>query len=367
MHTDHADIPFRFLRNDSGLVVINSEEQISLNLTTIKEDTLIYSFPHYHNSSLIVHKSSANTMYGVWDSGRQKRKQIPFTASMTNRSYLDIRETNYDDFYDVEFNPEKKTTSAAVGVFSFHDVRSVGTFLTATGDYRYLEGEKQDSTFWLSTFDGSHLYLATGIVAASGSISGKFYSGNNPAQQWIGQPNISPQYPRADSLTHLIDSIGPFSFSARNFAGDSVHFDENDFRGKVTVVSIFGSWCPNCHDELKLYRQLFTRIDDDRLQFIPVAFERATTPRKAEKRVSEVFRALDIPFRSYYGGIADKSVASGKFPMLDEVKAFPTSIFIAKDGTVRKIHTGFSGPGAGNVYEEYQKELGLFIENLLAE
>src|SRR6056297_3040217 len=74
LHTDHADIPFRFLRYDSGLVIINSEEQITLNLTAAKKDTLIYSFPHYHKSSLIVHNSSASNIAGVWDSGRRGRK-----------------------------------------------------------------------------------------------------------------------------------------------------------------------------------------------------------------------------------------------------------------------------------------------------
>ena len=367
LHASYADIPFRFLRYDSGLVIINSEEQITLNLTAVKEDTLIYSFPHYHKSSLIVHNSSASNIAGVWDSGRRGRKHIPFTASLTNRSYSEIRETTYDDFYDVEFNPEKRTHSTAVGAFRFQDIRSVGTFLTATGDYRHLEGEKKDSTFWLSTFDGSHLYLATGEIEASGLITGKFYSSNNTVKSWVGRPNKNPQIPHADSLTYLLSDTASFSFSTRNFDGDAVQFGQKDFKGNVTIVSVFGSWCPNCHDELRLYAQLYKRLNNDQLRVIPVAFERETNPEKAEKRVNEVFRALDIPFRSYYGGVADKSVASHQFPMLDEVKAFPTSVIIGKDGRVRKIHTGFSGPGTGEIYVAYQKELGSFVENLLAE
>ncbi len=43
----------------------------------------------------------------------------------------------------------------------------------------------------------------------------------------------------------------------------------------------------------------------------------------------------------------------------------PTTIFIGKDGKVKKIHTGFNGPGTGEHYERFRKEFDATIEELL--
>ncbi|MBP6272716.1 MAG: TlpA family protein disulfide reductase, partial [Fluviicola sp.] len=67
------------------------------------------------------------------------------------------------------------------------------------------------------------------------------------------------------------------------------------------------------------------------------------------------------------GGKADKKLASSHFNMLNEISAFPTAIYIGKDGEVKRIHTGFSGPGTGEIYEQFQEETRLFIEHLLAQ
>ena len=47
--------------------------------------------------------------------------------------------------------------------------------------------------------------------------------------------------------------------------------------------------------------------------------------------------------------------------------AFPTTIFIGRDRVVRKIHTGFAGPGTGEHYQELLGELEDVIAKLVAE
>jgi hypothetical protein len=54
-------------------------------------------------------------------------------------------------------------------------------------------------------------------------------------------------------------------------------------------------------------------------------------------------------------------------PALDNFSAFPTTIIIKKDGTVDKIHTGFSGPATGKHYTEFTQEFEKEINKLLAE
>ena len=53
--------------------------------------------------------------------------------------------------------------------------------------------------------------------------------------------------------------------------------------------------------------------------------------------------------------------------MLNKVMGFPTTIIIDKKGVVRKIHTGFSGPGTGVYYEKYIAGFENFINKLIKE
>jgi hypothetical protein len=52
--------------------------------------------------------------------------------------------------------------------------------------------------------------------------------------------------------------------------------------------------------------------------------------------------------------------------MLNKVISFPTSIYIGKDGKVKRIHTGFNGPGTGSYYSDYVKATTALVEYLLA-
>jgi peroxiredoxin len=66
-------------------------------------------------------------------------------------------------------------------------------------------------------------------------------------------------------------------------------------------------------------------------------------------------------------GPADNKAAEAALPALNHVMSFPTTIIIDKKGKVRKIHTGFSGPGTGQYYEEWVEAFNNTIDKLLAE
>ena len=53
--------------------------------------------------------------------------------------------------------------------------------------------------------------------------------------------------------------------------------------------------------------------------------------------------------------------------MLNKVLAFPTTIFVDRKGQVRRIHTGFSGPGTGVHFEQWERGFRAFMAELLGE
>ena len=58
------------------------------------------------------------------------------------------------------------------------DGRVTGTFLTETGDYRYLEGVVDGDSLKLSCFDGSHAFLFHAALDQD-SFRGRFWSGTH--------------------------------------------------------------------------------------------------------------------------------------------------------------------------------------------
>jgi hypothetical protein len=66
-------------------------------------------------------------------------------------------------------------------------------------------------------------------------------------------------------------------------------------------------------------------------------------------------------------GVNDKVKAAETLPALNKIVAFPTTIFIGKDGNVKRIHTGFEGPGTGDYHERWKQRFNEIVNELLAE
>jgi thiol-disulfide isomerase/thioredoxin len=359
-------IPFRFMLNNKELILINGEEEIKLTAKKGGGDTVIYAFPQYE-STLYLTQLSGSVISGYWHYSSKGDYFIPFTANESS-NWL-CTEFNETLKYKVLFSPEEaKKTTRAIGVFKNGKGSCItGTFLTESGDYRFLQGEKRNNEIWLSCFDGAHLFLFKGLTKGDSIVSGSFLSGNHWSENWVGQIDNSASLGHPDSLTSFNDINNTLVFTAQNLSGDSVQFNLDSYKDKVTIVQIFGSWCPNCYDEMVFYSALNEQISDSRLQIVPVAFERNENLSLAISPIGKFMKHTNAPFEVYFGGKANKKNASEVFPQLSPICSFPTSIFIGKDGRVRKVHTGFYGPGTGQHHELYRAELKRYLTALLNE
>lgn len=259
----------------------------------------------------------------------------------------------------------------AVGVFEQKGNGIRGTFMTETGDYRYLEGCVEGSSFSLNTFDGAHIFRFDAAVLESGDeremIKGVFRSGNHYQTPWVAVRDDDVQLRKADELTFLNPGYDKVAFSFPDVNGDTVSLTDERFQGRPVIVQIMGSWCPNCMDESRLYAEWYKKYNPQGLEIVGLAFERHEDFDKASAAVQRLSDRLDITYPMLIAGRANKTEAAEKLPMLNHVISFPTSIFIDKTGAVRKIHTGFNGPGTGDVYTEYVKEYEELIEGMLTE
>ncbi|HCM78096.1 MAG TPA: alkyl hydroperoxide reductase, partial [Cytophagales bacterium] len=111
----------------------------------------------------------------------------------------------------------------------------------------------------------------------------------------------------------------------------------------------------------------YTKNKDRGVEILGLAYEAKDDFDYASGRVKKMKAKLSVPYEFVIAGNKDKEAAAKTLPMLNHVISFPTTIFIGKDGTVKRIHTGFSGPGTGIHYERFIQRFNQTMDELLGE
>lgn len=236
-----------------------------------------------------------------------------------------------------------------------------GTIETATGDFRHLHGKTDPSRaeWTLNTFDGAHLFHFSARFLKDSIAAGTFASGVHYSTPFTGHRLTSSDPPL--SAGHTAQWTGePVQYAAITPEGDPKEWVWNPTASDDTVhvISIMGSWCPNCLDEHRLLRSLMDEFPTLRVHSL--AFERATESEmgreRARKRLEHYFDALDLtPYAKRWSiglaGPASKQEAQLRLPFLDRVVSFPTTIVLHPNLPEPWIHSGFNGPATGAHYD----------------
>lgn len=369
-----AELPFQFSLEKEGeaysMTIFNADEEIKVDEIARKGDSLFIKMPVF-DSEFKLSIEESGLLKGDWyEYTRGIDYHLPFQAKEGEFQRFEAKREagKVSNLYSITFSPNLEDEAVAIGEFSQLGEKVIGNFQTETGDYRFLEGIMDGNQLKLSAFDGSHAFLFIAEIQGD-SISGNFWSGNHWLEPWIGQANPEASLRSPDELTFLKEGYEKFEFKFPNLEGDSVSFSDPIFKDKVSIIQIMGSWCPNCMDETRLYAKWYEKYKEQGLEIIGLAFERTSKGMpQAQKNIQRMSKRLGATYPFLIAATNnDKSVASEKFPMLNKIISFPTSIFVDKEGRVRKIHTGFNGPGTGDIYTRYVEEYEGFIEKMLGE
>lgn len=349
--------------------LINGQERVRVPEVSVVDGRVNLTFPAYNNriEAEWAEDRLTGTLTLVKRYGKEQR--IPFSAlpgSAAASQPQGTAEVDVSGRWEVSFTEPDGNQHPAVGEFAQRGNRLFGTFLTETGDYRYLEGTVRGREVTLSKFDGAHAFLFK-AREEDGRLTGRFWSGTEWQETWTAVRNPRASLADARRLTFLKPGYERFTFAFPNTEGDTVSLDDERFRGKVVVVTLAGSWCPNCHDEAAFMAPLYKRLRGQGLEVVALMYEHLEDFDAAAAQVEKFREKFGIEYPTLIAGISDKTEAAKTLPALNHVLAFPTTIFIGRGGRVRQIHTGFQGPGTGEHYEELTREMTAFIEDLLAE
>ena len=353
-------LPFNFsVTNDSTLVVQNSSEIVGFSIDYLKDSIFIRSKVFEGYIKGILEDNKINGVFVIESLDRS----VPFTSYNSNKRFNIDFENNEKltlNRWRFTFNPNMDNASISLGIFNPVGQNEISaTFRTSTGDYGFMHGGYKDSKIVLSTFNGSRAYLLEAELNNNNdSIKGIMYSGNHSKTIIEGVLDNVFELSNEYSLTSLQSKNQKFEFSFENTAGKLISIDDDIFDGKSMVIQLMGSWCSNCLDESKFYVDYMNKNKLIDIEFVALAFEYAKTKDGALNSILKLKNqiGIDYPILLAQYGSSDKGKALEKFPMLNNIISYPTTIFLDKNKDVIKIHTGFNGPATGEKYIEFINE-----------
>ncbi|HEX9207425.1 MAG TPA: TlpA disulfide reductase family protein [Steroidobacteraceae bacterium] len=303
--------------------------------------------------------------------GDDRVLELPFAAQFgaTWRFYPALLDDNADmaGRWDVTYTDDAGRQTVGVATFDQRFAQVSGTVRLAADDQRYLAGEVHDEELRLSRFDGGAVLLYEAKLDAKGELVGDVWSDRGGHQRFTARRNPDASIDPAAIATHLRDPDAAFEFSFKDVDGKVVSSRDGRFAGKVLLVTLAGSWCPNSHDEAALLATLDRKYRDRGLAVVALMFEQHRDFARAAAAVRRFRTAYGIDYPTLLAGPMDKAQAAQALPQLDGVRAYPTLLFIDRTGRVRNIHTGFAGPATGVEHELLVHDFEQLIETLLAE
>ena len=364
----------RKVNNRWQLVIRNASERIVVNSATVKGDSVNFRMPVFE-SEFRTKLQPDGSLKGIWFKGTAlQTQQWVFTAYPNTALRFEAIEGNHKHIitgrWAVSITRPNGTARPAVAEFMQKGNELTGTFLTPSGDYRYLEGIVTGNQMRMSVFDGAHAYLFSATIDNQEKISnGIFYSGYNGRETWTAEKDATAELPDVGSTPQLKEGEERISFAFKDLNRKIISSSDERFRNKVVVVQLMGSWCPNCMDETKFLNEFYIKNKQRGVEVVSLAYEYSTDFERSRISLLKFQQRFNVKYPMLITGawINDSLRTEKTIPQITPIKVFPTTIYIGKEGKVKKMQAGFYGPGSGEHFELYKKEFYQTIEKMLEE
>ena len=240
--------------------------------------------------------------------------------------------------------------------------------LRVDGDTGALTGRFQpDGTFLLSHFSGARPALLSLRLAPDGTLAARLTGTRGSSDLTATRPALArrkglPEPTDPEHHTTVKDSAEPFRFSFSDLKGQTVSNTDAQFKGKVVLVNITGSWCPNCHDEAPYLEALYRKYHAAGLEIVALSFEedeQFKDPTRLRAFIKQYGLEYTVLLAGHTADLAEK------IPQAVNLDSWPTTFFLGRDGRVRAVHAGFPGPASGELHRAALREFEAQVELLL--
>jgi thiol-disulfide isomerase/thioredoxin len=245
-----------------------------------------------------------------------------------------------------------------------------GTISPVSGDWGEMTGSFENNQLTLNRFDGINCRVFKAMLTPQGALEGFVDFGLFEPKRKVVAERLTAEnkasvesLPDPNNYTRMKNSTEPFRFSFPDPDGRTVSSTDGRFKNKVVIVTITGSWCPNCYDEAPVLQEFYDRYRDRGLEVVALSFEYTGDASRDTKQVKAFAKHLGVNYPTLYAGAVDD--AEKKLSQLDNFGAYPTTIYIGRDGLVKHIHAGFEGKATGDRFARLKTEMETLIQELL--
>jgi peroxiredoxin len=358
-------IPFRMEFSGSGANIrgafFNGGEKVPSTGGRFENGSLVLNFDHYATKLEATWKDGALT--GTY--GREGRGN-PFSAKPAVASpAASANAPNIAGEWELAVKSPK-------GELAWHFiVRQAGAQVSAAilrvdGDTGTLTGSYRDGKFVLSHFSGARPSLLEVTPQPDGTLEVVQNGRNKLIATRPAEARAKGLAGPTDPFLHtsVKDPDEPLHFQGVDLDGHAVSDADPRFHGKVVIVAISGSWCPNCHDEAPFLEELYRTYRAQGLEIVALSFEEAEQ-FKDPTRLRAFAKQYGLEYTVLLAG--ETSELHAKLPQAVNLDAWPTTFFLGRDGRVRSVHAGFAAPASGEFHKVLRAEVTALVEKLLAE
>jgi len=362
-----AELPSKYPK--APITIYNGEEIYQLSVKKRIGDTIIYQFPAQDAEWRLAFDKVFSEARGWWINYNKKapvRYPIHLNKGILEAPAPGPEFLSVAGRWRVVFNPGTEKEELMVGVFKQQIGNFVtGSFLSETGDYRYLHGHISGDKLHLQTYTGYWAFVVDATLQNADQMTGNFYSGSSYNAPFSAVRDASVQLRDESSLTYLIKRDEPVLLKDLIKMNGKKTTINLAAKNQLTIIQIMGTWCPNCLDETQMLLQLQKDYGAKGLQVMALAFEVGSDTKKQRARLKSWIKAMGVNYPVYLAGTSSKDVASARFPMLNGIMSFPTTLLVDQQGKIIAIHTGFSGPATGQAYNDLVEKFKQEIEDNL--
>ena len=332
-------------------------------------DSLRVPIPEY--DAVMVAAVRGDSLDGYYHNvGRLGPRTIPFRAvrlydpESSVEYYRGMVDPHLDGSWDATFITDGRP-SPRVLVIKAGLGRPSAAVLSNTGDYGFFDGQPEGDSVRFSHFDGSFIYMFTARLVGD-TLRGTFNAGLRTQTPFTAVRSTGKAHLTSPEEMTRADTA-PFRFAFRDLDGRLVTQDDPRFRGKVVIVDLFGTWCPTCHDAAEGLKGLYAKYHARGLEIVGLAYE-VSGDTATDARFVRLFRdQLGITWPLLLAGRPVAESQNATQPQLVNFTAFPTTLFLGRDGRIRRTHAGFYGPATGAAHEALLRDFSAEVERLLAE
>jgi thiol-disulfide isomerase/thioredoxin len=362
-----VEIPFRLELGGSGSAAkgsfFNGDEKVTSTTGSFENGALVLSFDEYETKIEATLKDGR--LEGQY-SRSTRGAPYPFQAKRFTPTTVDAANVpSIAGLWNVQVKSSKGESAWQLIVRQSGGEVSAA-ILRVDGDTGALTGTFANGKFVLSHFSGARPLRLEVTPQADGTLA-VVQNKDNPLtalRSEVARAKGLPEPSDPSRFTSVKDPTEPLRFSFPDLNGKIVSNTDDRFRGKVVIVSISGSWCPNCHDEAPFLAELYRKYRGQGLEIVSLSFEEAAQ-LKNPTRLRAFNKRYGIEYTVLLPG--EPKELADKVPQAVNLSSFPTTFLLGRDGRVRGVHAGFPGAASGKFHQQAKDETTADVERLLAE